>query len=207
MCCKCVIVVIIQTMTLRLSFGLIRYSGSSLNKNNREAVRGGFISDKRPLRGLIRDFTYLWGRIIKTKTSSTHLTHIKNEIILILLFWHRKVFYTSFYWKRKFSVKHTKFAKLFGVIAPFLESGCIFMNWYLNTNLDKQALQKDIAKSFLWELVLNWAVFIILVPRNISWSAVHSLLVSAKAAESVRTASNFIAAISNSLLPCCLYLY
>ena len=82
------------------------------------------------------------------------------------------------------------------------------MNWYLNTNLDKQALQKDIAKSFLWELVLNWAVFIILVPRNISWSAVHSLLVSAKAAEAatVRTASNFIAAISNSLLPCCLYL-
>ena len=37
---------------------------------------------------------------------------------LILLFWHRKVFYTSFYWKRKFSVKRTKFAKLFSVIAP-----------------------------------------------------------------------------------------
>ena len=42
--------------------------------------------------------------------------------INILLFWHRKVFYMSLFWKRKFSVKHTKFAKVFGVICQLISA-------------------------------------------------------------------------------------
>ena len=38
-----------------------------------------------------------------------------NSLFLFTFFFS---FYTSFYWKRKFSIKRTKFAKLFGVIAP-----------------------------------------------------------------------------------------
>ena len=95
---RCRFVVIIQTMILQLSLGLIRYSGSSLNKNNREAAIGGFISDKRPLRGLIRDFTYLWGRIIKTKTSSTHLTHIYIEENYSKSFLHTYFLFMNNFW-------------------------------------------------------------------------------------------------------------